>query len=248
MLVALVVMALLVGLLAQVTTLTSQAISLNARKLDTAGQARVVFDRLSSDLAARPHRSDLGMLLVKAIGNDSFQFYSEVPGYSGARQISAVGYRVQESTFGRLYQLERGAIGTDWGPTAGPNPFVQFLPASLTAVSNSDPNYEVLANGVFRLEYCYLLNTGALKNESTQSDYSDVKALVVAIGVLDSTSRQLVTTSQLQQLSADLPDCVEGQNPISGWNTALNQSGFGAEIPLKAIQDIRVYQRTIYVP
>jgi prepilin-type N-terminal cleavage/methylation domain-containing protein len=258
MLVAMAVLGLLGVFLAQVVALTGRATSAASKHLDATGQARLVFDRLGQDLAARPTRSDLTMSFTKATGNDSFQFYSQVLGYSGARQVAAVGYRIQESqgiTPSRFYQLERGAAGTDWGPAASANPLLQFLPSVFAAPQTSDPNYDVLAGGVFRLEFCYLLNTGELSttsasppNSSGSQTYSDVVGLVVALGVLDSRSRELISDTQLQQLSQALPDCTAGQDPISGWSADMAQTGFASGIPKPVIQNVRIYQRIFYVP
>ncbi len=247
LLVAVAVLSLLLAALAQVLVLTEKVISLDANALDTSGQARLVFDRIGADLAARPQRPDLGMTFTKAKGNDRFQFYSEVKGYTGARQVTGIGYRIQETTIGRIYQLERGAVGTDWGPAPGSNPFVQFLPNGLAVSSNSDPNYEVLGNEVFRLEICYLLNTGLVSN-SAAADYGNVSAVLIAVGLLDNNSRKILSDQQLQQLSIALPDNSEGQDPLSAWNTALIQSGFAPGIPPKAIQNIRLYERSFCVP
>jgi prepilin-type N-terminal cleavage/methylation domain-containing protein len=265
MLAAVAVLSLLILLLAQVVELTSQAISVNANKLDSTGQARLVFDRLAADLASRARRSDLGMVFTKAVGNDSFQFYSEISGYNGARQIAAVGYRIQETTAGPEYQLERGAVGTDWvtAPGSDPNPLVAFLPSVLAAAANTDPNYDVLANGVFRLEFCFLLNTGYLSNSNgsklsgsaASTDFSNVTAVVVALAVLDSKSRKIISTAQLQQLSDALKDNADGassdsscQDPLSTWQTNMAQTSFAAGVPLQAVRGIRLYQRNFYVP
>jgi len=255
MLVAMAVLSILAVLLAQVVALTSQATAAASKHLDATGQARLVFDRLATDLAGRPNRADLGMLFTKATGNDSFQFYTQANGYSGARQVTAVGYRIQQTTAGRLYQLERGAAGTDW--TGNANPYVQFLPNLFAAPLVSDPNYDVLASDVFRLEFCFLLNTGLLSitsnspvNSAGYQTYSDVVGLVVGLGVLDGRSRELIsstTPTQLALLSTNLPDCTTGQDPASGWSAAMAKPGFGAGLPLPVVQNIRIYQRTFYV-
>jgi prepilin-type N-terminal cleavage/methylation domain-containing protein len=257
MLVAMAVLSILAVLLAQVVALTSQATAAASKHLDATGQARVVFDRLATDLAGRPNRSDLGMLFTKVTpGNDSFQFYTQANGYSGARQVTAVGYRIQQTTAGRLYQLERGAAGTDW--TGNTNPLVQFLPNVFAAPAVSDANYDVLANDVFRLEFCFLLNTGLLSTTSASpynsaglQTYSDVVGLVVGLGVLDGRSRELISSTNpngpLATLCKDLADPPSGQDPASYWSTAMAQPGFGAGLPLPVVQNIRIYQRTFYV-
>jgi hypothetical protein len=127
-----------------------------------------------------------------------------------------------------------------------------FLPQPLPAPAQSD--YEVLAKGVFRLEFCYLLNAATATSATTQlsnsaqSDYSNVSAIVVAIAVLDDRSRTLLTDDQVGQLSAALPDNVDGQYPITGWTTALNQTNFAPGIPRRAIQGIHIYQRIFELP
>ena len=269
LLVAMAVLSLLVVMLAQVVVLTSHVISINARKLDAASQARLVFDRLAIDFGAMPTRPDLGMVFTKTAGNDSFQFYSEVDGYSGARQIAAVGYRIQQSTSGRLYQLERGAVGTDWGPAVTSNPFVQFLPSTQASATNSDPNYDVLASGVFRLEFGFLLTTGQFYsppnsaspcvvycNNLTGAAFyngspinSHVAAVVVALGVLDANNLKIISSSQLGQLATALPDNTSGDDPVIDWSQAMAKPTFApAGVPSPVIQNVRLYERTFYVP
>lgn len=254
MLVAMAVLGLLVVMLAQVVGLTSQAISVNAKKLDAAGQARLVFDRLATDLAARPRRLDLATSFTKSNnGNDSLYFYSGVGGYTGAlqtRQVAAIGYEVPQTAIvagGPVYQLIRGATGTDWA--AGGNP-IKFLPLTVPLPNNSD--YDVLASGVFRLEFCYLLNTGVMSNTGNKSDLSNVTGLVVALGVLDAKSLKIVSSTQLAQLSTALHDDIDTsgqcQDPLSIWNTDLAQPTFAPGVPPQVIQNIRLYQRTFYVP
>jgi prepilin-type N-terminal cleavage/methylation domain-containing protein len=248
MLVAIAVLILLVAMLGQVVELTSRAITLSSRTLEAAGEARVIFDRLGADLAARPKRTDLPMLFTKATGNDSFEFYSQVGGYNAtgqvARQISLVGYRIQETTT-PFFQFERGATGMGW--LGSGNSSLLFQPQALAPTSINESDYDVLADSVFRLEFCYLLNTGALSN-SANSDYSNVVAIVVAVGALDTPNRLLLSNTQIESLSSQLPDVAEGQDPISGWNAAMKQAAFGAGIPAQAIQNVRIFQRFFSVP
>jgi type II secretory pathway pseudopilin PulG len=259
-LVALVVFSLLVAMLAQVVLLTGQAITVDSEKLESAAQARLVFDRLGADLEARPLRNDLGgVLFTKASGNDNFQFYSAVSGYSASagspvRQFSLVSYRISatppalgQTSDGPLC-LERGADSTDW--TSNP---VVFLSPSTREPGSASPNtlnYDVLAEGVFRLEFCYLLRTGELSistGGTLNTDYSNVTGFVVAIAILDNRNRSRLSDSQVTSLSNDLNDCVDGSDPLSVWNRQLNPSTFALGIPRSVIQNIRFYQRTFYV-
>lgn len=252
LLVAMAVLVLLVGMLGQVVTLTTEVISADAKNLDASSQARFAFDRIALDLAARPRRPELGMTFTIAPGNDSFQFYSQVNGYSGAREIATIGYRIQQGTPNRLYQMERGAVGADWGAIL---PQIPAAPANPNP-ETPDPNYEVLASEVFRLEVRFFLNDGTfsstngspLAGAAGAQDFSNVKGLIVGLGVLDDKSRKLISDSQLQTLAGDLPDPADTQDPLSKWNGAIAATGFGAGIPPKAVQSVRVYQRIFYVP
>jgi hypothetical protein len=178
-----------------------------------------------------------------------------VDGYSGTRQVAAVSYSIMANATTGYYQLERGSTGTYYpnasGITTLSPQFLTMLTPPTAPLAPATTDYDVLSNEVFRLEFCFLLNTGSLSSTSNHSNnytYSDVVGLVVAIGILDSQSFKLLTSTQLQTLSASLPDCsANGQDPISGWYTAIAKPGFASGIPPLAVQNVRVYQRTFYV-
>ncbi|SDT94850.1 prepilin-type N-terminal cleavage/methylation domain-containing protein [Verrucomicrobium sp. GAS474] len=246
LLVSVTVLSILVMILAQVITLTGQAIGINTKKLDGAGQARIFFNRLAADLAARPQRADLGMTWTKAAGNDAIRFYSAVGGYSGARNVSLIGYRIQEAAPGRLFQLERGATGADW-LAGGSHPL--FLTQALASPNAED--YEVLSQGVLRLEFSYLLNTASPATRvslAAASDYSDVGAVIVAIAVLDAKSRLLLSPAQLGALSRALSDSVAGEEPIATWSAQILRADFAPGVPKQAIQGLHLYQHLFNVP
>jgi hypothetical protein len=236
MLVAMAVLALLVVLIAQIIGMTTSSVSSSSRKLDGVTETRFALDRLGVDWAGRLDRSDVDHRFTKADGNDDISFYSEVDGYQGARKLSVVGYRVQSVDPERMYQMERGVQGTDWSTTA---PLI-FGSQPLPIIPNAD--YEVLSEGVLRLEFCYLKTDGSLSN-TAKPDLSDASALVVAVAVLDSTSRKIVTDAQLQLLAASLPDVAEGEDPIKRWHDAISGGQIPATVPEKATQALRFYQR-----
>jgi prepilin-type N-terminal cleavage/methylation domain-containing protein len=246
MMVALAVFAILLLFLGQVITLTGQAITANTTKLDAAGQARVFFDRLALDLAASPQRSDLGMLFTKNDGgstgmNDAIQFYSSVNGLGSSRQFSWISYQILPAT----YQLERAAGATDY---AGGTP-VSFLPDSLPVPDAN--NYQVMASGIFRLELCYLRDTGSFSNSTggtSSTDYSHVKGIVVGVVVINGRSAALLNTAKLEQLAQDFGDTTEGHDPETDWNTAIAQSGFAPGIPRPVVQNLTIFQRIFNVP
>jgi len=253
MLVAVTVLSILVAILSQIILVTGKAIGVNARRLDGAGQARVFFGRLEADLASRPRRSDLRMAFAKSPGNDSLRFYSGVPGYGGTRNVTLVGYRVQEAAQGRLYQLERGASGSGWTSA-------DLQPAFLSALSGpAESDYEVLSPGIFRLEVSFLPRSSVSSSSSSSSssvapsvsaasDYSDVGALLVAVAVLDAKSRLLLTDAQVAALSRLLPDSAAGAEPLATWSAVVAGPDFAPGLPRLAIQGVRLYQRTFDVP
>lgn len=242
MLVAIAVLALLVVLIAQIIGMTTSSVSSSSRKLDSVTETRFALDRLGVDWAGRLDRSDVEHRFTKVdggsgqAGNDELSFYSEVDGYQGLRKVSVVGYRIQELDPERTFQMERGVQGTDWSATAP----VLFGSQPLPVISDTD--YEVLSEGVLRLEFCYLKTDGTLSN-TVKSDLSDASALVVAVAVLDGTSRKIVSTAQLKQLAASLPDVVEGEDPIRRWHQVITDSQIPSSIPGKAVQALRFYQR-----
>jgi prepilin-type N-terminal cleavage/methylation domain-containing protein len=262
LLVALAVLSILVTILAQVIALTSQAIDINTRKLDAAGEARLFFDRLGADMAAMPQRTDLGMTLYKANGNDTIQLYTTTPGYGAAptsgRQISWVTYSIGLPPSGTGPNcLIREADGMDWTPGNGTTAVSFLQPPSFTPLAAPTAaitaNSDVLANGIFRLEFCYLLTTtgksGTFTNALGPTD--QYSAIVVAVAVLDHKSLGLLTSSQVNNnLPALFADAAASSDLLSTWSAAMAVPGFGggSGIPPKVIQEIRIYQRTFYVP
>jgi prepilin-type N-terminal cleavage/methylation domain-containing protein len=249
LLVSMTILSLLVIAIVQITAFTGQAININSRNLDAAGQARLVFDRLGSDFAARINRTDLPMTFTIQSGNDSFQFYSEVAGYTGDRQVSIVGYSINSNN-----ELQRGATGTSFESGATQ---IVFSPPSMILAPPAVGNFDVLAPGVFRLEVCYLIKSGShagLYSNSNQganaTDYSNVAAFVVAIAVLDTQSLKLVSSGQLASLAAPnvFSDTMEGSDPISAWNTTINNGLAVTGVPPRVCQNVHVYERTFYVP
>lgn len=236
LLVACAVLALITVLIAQIVGMTSNAISSGSKKLVGMAQARFSLDRLGADLLSQINRADVDRQFVKADGNDRLLFYSEVDSVGGERHVSAICYRIQEGATDRKFQLERGVKGTGWSGSST----LGFLPSTLPSFENSD--CDVLADGVLRMEFSYLKTDGTLSNTAKQ-DLSDVSAMVVAIAVLDTKSRKILTADDLKKLSDSLPDSKDGEEPIVSWQKAIVQPNFGNGIPRQGHQALRCYQR-----
>lgn len=294
----LVAMAVLVILVLLVSQLVNNAsiTTLNSRKhLDADSEARMVFDRMGYDFARMPKRTDLDYIFFSnQEGNDKMFFYSEAPGYDTSvaaleSTTSLVGYRVNSSL-----QLERLGKALTWdGNASGVNPggevFLSYPAGSNTpdpsttldgvwpAIIGGAPNYNgvdpngyhVIADGVFRMEFCFQQKDGAyvLPTQSHPTPAfnipSNVSAIVVALGILDPTSRVIVSNSNglVSALKAPqtgggaqnnpaLPDTLPlSQLMAETWTAAINTPTFAQTtgIPKAAASQIRIYQRTFYL-
>jgi prepilin-type N-terminal cleavage/methylation domain-containing protein len=265
LLVSLAVLSILVLILAQVVSLTGEAISINSKKLTAAAQARAFFDRFAIDFAARPQRPDLRMTFAQNNNNAFIQFYSAAGGYGAAtpRQLSWISYGISspKTTTSNTANagpdcLVREADAADWVAGAGTPvlfaPLTSLLPA---APAPNALNADVLASGIFRMDFCYLLKDGSLSTTPTipnapnlPNDYSQVAAVVIGVAALDNRSLNILSNAQVTQLAGDLPATTTGQDPLSNWTATMAVPTFGAGIPHQVVQNIRLYQRTFYVP
>jgi len=171
-------------------------------------------------------------------GNDQIAFFSEVPGYypaGSSSPVSLVAYRVNagSTTSASYLKLERMGKGLLWNGlkiqnqndpypmvflpgqiAAGTGPWAQQWYAAVnndnSAKSTTDPDYETIGPGVFRLEYYYLLKDGSIsdvpqvKNNGVSqwnfsqtlsanlNAFSDVQSVAVAIAVVDPGTRSLL--------------------------------------------------------
>lgn len=236
------VLALLVLMLSQIVSSVSNAVGRNRKKLESSDYARQALDRMSLDFAARIVRPDLPADFAKLAGSDSFRFYSEVNGYDGKRQAALLGYRIQEGAGDRIHQLERGATGTDWEGSA-------VLPlASPVLPDPVDADYEVLSDGIFRLEICYQKKADGKLTNVLPADPNEIGAVIVAVATLDPASRSILNEGQFLKLVQALPDNTEGEEPAQAWQKKLALPDFAPDLPPNVVQSINVFQRYFPLP
>lgn len=223
-------MTVLVLILLMVTQLfdgATRATTQSYRTVDLATEARLTLDRLADDFARMVRRSDIDYKFDKKPGNDAIAFYAEASGYTGSstgplRTLAALDYRIHEGTASGdallNFKLERGARATAYTDMTFSDPPPPYTPGSQTYVAGFPPfntlpliaagDYTVLANQVFRLEFCYLLKNGRFsKTPNPPSDtvnaggadfrpdpggFKQVAAFVIAIGMLDARNRVLL--------------------------------------------------------
>jgi hypothetical protein len=294
MLVSIAVLVLLVLLVSQVLNSATTVITRGRKGIDADAEARIVFDRMSTDFARMVRRNDIDFYGKDTSagtsrsmnGNDQLAFYGEVRGYytdsspsptatptrNQRNSISLVAYSVSNDPAGRP-QLVRLAKGLTWESDRGwkgvahlpirvdsrwPTLFQVSTTAPLSFNGMVDADFEVISDSVVRFEYCYILqptNTTAasastvpydtsMTGHSTADFRTDVAAIVVAITVLDPTSRVMVSDYS-RLISRDLFPDATAADIATSWMTVVNQSTFAASasVPKSAASAIRVYQR-----
>lgn len=164
-LVSMVILLVLGLLISQVLTMTSDVTRLSNRKLDSLGQARVVFDRMEADWMHALARPDAPRRFgnPNASGSEPWMaFLSEVPSsVPNARGVSLVGYRMAahpdlvDPAGATRPCLQRGVLGLDWNDPAffGIGANGETVPQYPIAASE----YDILSDGVVRVALGYLL-------------------------------------------------------------------------------------------
>jgi hypothetical protein len=211
--------------------------------------------------------------------NDTMYFYSEAPAYfdssvgdAAKNSVSLVGYRVNSS-----FQLERLSRGLTWDGLPAPSPSpgsIVFLtpsgsssPVSASTIAGNwasavgtspgysngtGADYHVIGDQVYRLEVSFLQTNGTISSSVTPyNGLQNVSAIVVALGMLDTTSRVILSqnaqipTATGNQMIAALPDSVDGTPTLQTWkaSTYLTTSG----IPQSAAAQLRIYERSFYL-
>jgi hypothetical protein len=113
-------------------------------------------------------------------------------------------------------------------------------------------DYHVVGDQVYRLEISFLQTNGVLTNSVTSyNGLQNVSAIVVALGMLDTTSRVIVLQNgQIPVATGNtmigaLSDSVDGTPTLQTWkaSTYLTSSG----VPQSAAAQLRIYERAFYL-
>lgn len=201
-------------------------------------------------------------------------YYPSALSYNSA--ISLTAYRINADPNSAAYhKLERMGKGLAFNAayaTQIPIIFLDNATSPTTTIDNKWPaatrpypdtsystesDYEIAGPQVFRMEYYYLCNTPGggtvlvdYPGAWTSVDHiaiNDVAAIVVAIAVIDSKSRVLLSNSQLSALAGRLVDYSSGWTPgelLSRWQTTLDGA---TDMPRPAISGVRLYERYFYL-
>jgi len=260
-----IVLVLILGRILNSATIISV---LGHKQMDADTQARTVLDRLGVDLAQMIKRADVDYYVKSSAsdtepGNDHLAFFSHVPGYypssSWQSPVSLVGYRINSSsTVSLVNKMERLGKGLLWnGASTSALPLIFGYPdvirtnwpyATDTSTADPDSDYEVVGPGVFRFEYCYLLNTGGasvLSDTPGAPGLTQVVAIVVTLAAIDVKGRALLDNSATTNLIASLADFNPSMRPgdlAASWRGAVSTNAGG--YPQLALSGIRIYERS----
>jgi len=260
LLVAMAVLAILLGLFTQMIDQAQRSVATSERHLDADRVARAAFDLLGEDVACQFSHNFLPLGWSKRPGNDVLAFYTSRPGYAGDRDASWVEYRVNPGS------LERGARGMEFG---APDVKTSELESLIRAYSSADgpsieaADREVIARGVVRFETAFLARlpggTGAglraappeLAAPPGGIDIDNIDAVVVSVAVLAPRWHALVDGTAMERLAAAFPDASDGEPTMTRWQAITDDPAglaAAADIPLAAAQAVKIYERTLYLP
>jgi len=119
----------------------------------------------------------------------------------------------------------------------------------------ADSDYHELSPGVFRFEYCFQLKNGLFSDKPYYSTHTapqgmrDVSAIIVAIAILDDTSRKIVSSTDRMVAALDDFSGVDlsGTTALMAtlWQNKVNSPTFAQDIglPKTAASSVRIYQR-----
>lgn len=266
------VLAVLVLLVGRLSVSTAQVTTSGNSRMETDAQVRPLFERLAVDLAQMIKRSDVDFFGKGTVapnsaggamaGNDQLAFFSSVPGYhsSGTSPgpISLVAYRVGAN------KLERLAKALIWNGDTGSGLPMVFLPLTIAstwpgaielgATAIADPDSEVIAPYIFRLEYHYILRNGALSITPRDSapghggsGVQDVAAIAIAIAAIDPKSRRLISEDYLATMAGTMNDFSTSMNSgdlLAQWQSAIDAT---TGLPRASLAGIRLHERTFHL-
>jgi len=291
--------------LVQVMNNTRIATDASDKLLEADSQAKMVFDRMALDFSRMVKRTDVDYVFTRQSGTGGMFFYSEAPGsFAGgvAQSVALVGYHINASS--QLERLGHGltwdgtngvvflcyptypvtsssasspSVQADFNSTIpGAFPETVSFSGSSGPGGSSGPNYHVLSQDVFRIEYCFLLNPCTQNDGTTRPaiysnnpwdtraghgsllgiGLSDVQAIIVAIAILDESSRNIIQTqTQLNGLNTLASEFLQsGTNDLNAsppvlmatkWQGVITSGSLNhLSLPQAAVNRVRVYQHT----
>lgn len=258
LLVSIAVLTIIVLLTSKMVDNAANAITLGTKRLNVESQVRPVFGRMGLDFAKMVRRPDVDCYvkgpLDPEVGNDRIAFFCNTPGYypssGSASSLSLVSYRINSDSnslsYGRMERMGKGLLWSGVSSLPGLIFGIQSIynnwPAA-TSGSTADADYELIAPQIFRFEYFYVLNTGAVSDQPGAPGMKDIAAISVVVAAVDQKSRVPLSDQQMDTLITNLVDfapSMRASDLATAWQSTLNAI---TGMPRPAINGIRVYQR-----
>jgi type II secretory pathway pseudopilin PulG len=251
MMVSCVVFMLLSALLLQVFGTISKANDGTHRRSEILGQAIGALERVNYDLKSAVRSGGANMAVLKSVDsdhNDALIFVSSVSSAgtpAATRNLSVVEYGITAKPAGDpdfsgwpdVPAFSRTVRTFAWGDDLGSLlPFTSITAAAAVAGGTT----QQISPGVIRCEICFQLWDGSVV-AAPPSDWSQVRALVCGIVVVDrKTAASLVAAGQ-PDLASYFPKADDGQLPCAAWNGVI------AKLPPAARQTVRIYEYTLSI-
>ncbi len=250
------------GILSVILTLTA-AISSQAIDLRSATKARIVAERnaaafmrqFESDLNQRVLHREARIRVLKQTGNDEIELLTQRPGLSvliekADRRAALVSYRIKRQ------MLERAASGYGFGtPDVRPDEKAGTLAlARVPAEGPERPDeraYQVIAPGVIRLEYCFLVREDEklVVRMQPPEDQETIEAVIATVVTLDPDRSRMLDDRKFGLIAAEFPDAVDYELPAGKWNViAARLASRLPGLPKAAVEQVRVQQGIFALP
>lgn len=259
LLVAIAVLAMIVGLLATAMSEASRLTVRGHKQMDLDSDARLVFDRIASDIRRLVPGDDIDAgFVTDDSGNSRPAFFTRVRGVGGTsssvRPVSLVGYRLFQAGARNVgsppLQLQRAAVASEWTGS-----FLTFsetpdLRRADGVFAFSDPGaFQSLSEQILRFSIRFLVEEedGSYRLQALPPDrIESIRAFVIGLAMLDLRSQEILTSDQILSVASAFSNPAEGADFLTAWNSILTAPTFPPHgVPAGATTGLRVYQRTI---
>jgi hypothetical protein len=241
LLVALTVLALMLGLVGQITAAVGRAWSDTRNRTDNFTRARAALELMARDLQAGVFRTDLPVPLSTPL-----TFFSRRPGTGGSgnsRRLSLVRYEtvfLQGVEAGRdEVFLRRLDSAVDWDAAAG-----LFVPGAPGTPLPVPVQAQDVFPGICLLQVHYRDELGNVQTTFSSTTPRSVVAYI-ALAVVDQDSQRLLNAAQWQQIQDRLN--AAGVSAVD-WRAAMDETSFFNGYPDRLRSGIRVFERTVVLP
>jgi len=239
------ILGVIVVLLAQLTHMAGDTWRVGEKQANNLSKARSMLDLIAQDIQLGVFRNDLAAFPVSS-GSSILAFYTRRSGISGTnstRDVSLVTYSINTSSSNST--LQRGDMAVQWTDASTVIPFGAVdgnFSGNLSSVVMRDT-----VPGVVGLKVIFLYGDGSLSLAHTTGSSSGVKAIGVALAVMDDQTLKLVNHTSLQTICNAFDAAATGTTGIKAdWDAFLTNRSFWANYPKALPSGIQVLER--YVP